>query len=305
MKQIAIFLILFYSCNSFGFGEIIEIELGNNRRGPVQVIDLNDIMNNLNRRRGVMREITIEVSPEGITETTKTIDNEGNETIEITQQGNLNKGNKRTNAGEIIFGIDNSIENLIFGLLNGRMEIGGRNHIIDKEDIEEVEETEKEHEYEKHRFDNITTADLEFESDSTIKREIIDDDETNKNKPNNDKRKSKKKKDKKLKDKLNKSNHKSLGEDLITQINHAHIKVEELKKEKPKISFLAKVIKFVFYFLALIIMIFIMRVTLKHISLAGDYSKSSQNLSDTVNKDHIENIITENADNKEKIEKAD
>jgi len=303
---IPILLILICSCKCFM--EVFEIDLGNTRRGgPIQVIDLDDIMNNLNKRRGVMREITIEVSPEGITETTKTIDNEGNETIEITQKGNLNKGGKRTNAGEIIFGLDNSIENLIFGLLNGQgIEIGfgsGNPMIRDQEKENDHEEEAKEHDNERHRFDNITEAELEFDEEKKASPIVIEkiEEEVIKEKNKSPNKRKNKNKEKKIKDT---SSHKTLGEDLITQINHAHVKVEELKKEKPKINILAKVIKFVFYFMALIIMIFILRITMKHFSLTKGSSTNIETSSDTINK--VENIITDNTnENKEKLDKAD
>ncbi len=304
MKHIAITILFILFCGFHSFMEVFEIDIGNARRGgPVQVINLDDLMNNLNRRRGVMREITIEVSPEGITETTKTIDNDGNETIEITQKGNLNKSGKRTNAGEIIFGLDNSIENLIFGLLNGggiEVEFGRVNPMM-IENTKSTEEENKEHAIEKHRFDNLTDAELEFDEEKRTSPIVIETIEEEEVKDKNKTQKKKKGKNKKDKDS---SNHKSLGEDLITQINHAHVKVEELKKEKPKINILAKVIKFVFYFMALVIMIFILRLTLKHFSLTKGSSMNIESSSNTTNK--VENIVTDNInDNKDKIDKAD
>ena len=94
---------------------------GRNNRGPVQVIDMNKLINDIGSRKGhFVREVTIEMTPEGITETTRTIDEDGNQTVEV-KNGNLSKNGKRANPGEMIHSFDNHIENLIFGLLHGQI----------------------------------------------------------------------------------------------------------------------------------------------------------------------------------------
>jgi hypothetical protein len=108
-----------------------------------------------------IREIEIDVRNGEVTEIKRTVDQFGNEEVEI-KKGNLNKNSgfssTRTNAGEILFSIDSTLENLLFNMFEGMIP----QERLELED-EKIQKNDNELYEEKHRFDNIKEEDLELD----------------------------------------------------------------------------------------------------------------------------------------------
>lgn len=287
-------------------------QLENNSRNqlPPKVFDFEQIQNNSPRRknRGVFREVTIEVSPEGMTETTRTIDSDGNETVEVLQKGsdslsddpiiqmlsggNLNKG-KRGNAPINIFNsFDDMLESIIFDMIHDMESLEGlpstsHNNAIHTIDDVQIEESLK----------KLTTEDLRLDDDFSIQTEPAPTPNANNNaKMAQDKsNESSKVQQDKIKDKET-TEKKSPEESLM---NARKKKIEEVKKEQPSKSMIAKFLKFLFYVVCLVSLIVALRYFLRSISLVPDSYEGRDILKGTTAEKEIKQVeLTNKQDSK-------
>lgn len=252
-----------------------QIETNAGNQLPPKIFDIDQIQNNSQRRRnrGVFKEVTIEVSPQGMTETTRTIDSDGNETIEVLQKGsdqfsndpiiqmlsggNLNKG-KRNNAPINIFNsFDDMLESIIFDMIHDMQTLEGLPQSSDNEVVHTPEERKEEENLQKLTPEDLILDDEFGTSTRTPKVERIEITE-----------KPQAKIDSNSSAKAKESTEKKSPEESL--MNARKKKIEEVKKEQPSKSMIAKFLKFLFYVFSLVALIVALRFFLRSISLVPD-----------------------------------